>query len=78
MIRERDLQGALKGEEPPKESEAKEEEDNGWSEAIKKDRQLRRAIELLEGWEIFSKLSPSERVSQEALPTAAEAKPTTR
>jgi carboxyl-terminal processing protease len=78
LLRESDLQGALKGEEPPKESKAKAEEDNGWSEALKKDHQLRRAIELLEGWEIFSKLSPSEEGVQEALPSAAEAKPTTR
>ncbi len=79
FLKERDLQGALKGEEKKLESEAKkDDEDSEWAKALEKDRQLKRAIELLEGWEILSKLSATAAKEQGAPAAATKVQPTTR
>lgn len=79
FLREKDLQGALKGEEPAVEPENdKEDLDDGWSKALEKDHQLQRAIELLKGWEIFSKLSATASQDKGAPASAEKVQPTTR
>lgn len=79
FLKESDLQGALKGDEAQQKSEAKKEDGNSeWAKALRKDRQLKRAIELLEGWEIFSKLSATAAKGQEAPAPTTQAQPTTR
>lgn len=79
FLKEKDLQGALKGEEKQPETEAKkDDEESDWVKALQKDRQLKRAIELLEGWEILSKLNATAVKQQEAPASAIKVQPTTR
>lgn len=79
MLRERDLKGALKGEEPEEKTEEKTDSpEDGWTQALRQDQQLQRAIELLKGWEILSKRIGASAAASTDRPSAAHVQSTTQ
>ncbi|MDA2917339.1 S41 family peptidase [Nitrospinae bacterium AH_259_B05_G02_I21] len=75
MLRERDLKGALKGEEPEEKTDSPED---GWTQALRQDQQLQRAIELLKGWEILSKRIGASAAASTDRPSATHVQSTTQ
>jgi carboxyl-terminal processing protease len=75
MLRERDLEGALKGEKQTDEPDLPEDE---WTKALRQDQQLQRAIELLNGWEILSNQTATPAPVPIAPHSAAQVQPTTQ
>jgi carboxyl-terminal processing protease len=75
MLRERDLKGALKGDEPEEKPDSPEDE---WTQALRQDQQLQRAIELLKGWDILSKRSGTPAAASTDRPPAASVQSTTQ